>query len=180
MVIILSYFHGFYILNRRTEIILLNKEEILEKKKKINDVPGIYFLIKEEEIVYIGSSKNTLNRIRHHLTSSKKNFNYYYIIPFKKIKKKNLLLLESEYILKFFPKYNRSIPKPREIGLTIIDKIKYNYGWKEWENIRVDKWLFKHKIPIFKIGIIRYFRETDIFEALLNGVEKQRLKGEVL
>lgn len=84
----------------------LTKEEILKNKKPIpkSALSGVYFLINNNEIVYIGSSYSILNRVTTHLKENKIIFdNYFYIVC------KDYLIQESKYILIFKPKFNKAI-----------------------------------------------------------------------
>ena len=103
-------------MERRKDIINMSDLSfILENKKSINSVypiRGIYFLIDKEEIVYIGKSKDIHFRISTHLENPDKIFTHYYIIK-TNLKTNRSLWLESEYIMKFKPKYNSSLPGPR-------------------------------------------------------------------
>ena len=71
---------------------------------------AIYGLYEGEELVYIGSSKNLLSRIAHHIYNKKKIINFdsfsYTLID----KSENLFDIEAEEILRHSPKLNRSIP----------------------------------------------------------------------
>lgn len=46
----------------------------------INTPPGIYFLCKGPQIVYIGKAKNVYSRILNHINEEKKDFNQVYFI----------------------------------------------------------------------------------------------------
>ncbi|MDA8256318.1 MAG: GIY-YIG nuclease family protein [Betaproteobacteria bacterium] len=62
--------------------------------------PGIYFLMQEGEIVYIGQSRNVQNRIAQH---GDKRFDSYAVLPCPDA---TLEKNERRLILKFKPKYN--------------------------------------------------------------------------
>lgn len=84
----------------------LNEKEIIknmfpaELRKSI-----IYFLIKDEKIVYVGQSTNGIYRIAAH--SSDKVFNGYF---YKEYPTEKLNDIEAEYIVRFEPYYNNSMP----------------------------------------------------------------------
>jgi hypothetical protein len=63
--------------------------------------PGVYFLCQENQVVYVGQSKNPSARIAQHLVD--KQFNRVFMIPTN-----NLDEVESAYIKKFKPKYNKA------------------------------------------------------------------------
>lgn len=64
---------------------------------------GIYFLLYRKEIVYIGQSKNLSTRIKCH---GDKKFDTIRIIE---CSSKNMARYERRWILKFKPKYNKSL-----------------------------------------------------------------------
>jgi len=101
--------------NQKRKEITFTEEIILKNKKSINPfipIPGVYFLINKNKIVYIGRSHNILSRLFIHLKNPNKIFTHYHIIK-NNFKTENSLWLESEYIMKFKPKYNSTLPGPR-------------------------------------------------------------------
>ncbi|MFW6281710.1 MAG: GIY-YIG nuclease family protein [bacterium] len=82
---------------------------------------GIYKLIQDDEIVYIGQSLNCERRIGTHLKSDDKDFNSFEIIP---CKEQELDELEREYINKYEPEYNKQgkAPKNRKLEGVYLDK----------------------------------------------------------
>lgn len=62
----------------------------------------IYFLLKNDEVVYVGQTKNGLYRIYSHYNN--KDFNQIYVIPCEECE---LDYLEDLYIKKYMPKYNK-------------------------------------------------------------------------
>ena len=66
---------------------------------------GIYFLISDSEVVYIGQSLNIYQRINRHLSDNKKIFDE---VKFIEYEKEFLNDRESEYINLFIPKYNKT------------------------------------------------------------------------
>lgn len=66
--------------------------------------PGIYFLLKDDEIVYIGQSVAVETRLGSHLAERKKEFNRWFWIP---CPQQNLLWVEAHFIKRFKPKYNK-------------------------------------------------------------------------
>lgn len=85
---------------------MLDKEEILKRSKKLKpNTNGIYFLIQNKEIVYVGCSTSSCeNRILYHRRSGIK-FNSFYILE---VISNNLFALEKEFIIKLRPRYNKS------------------------------------------------------------------------
>ena len=99
-----------------------NKEEIIKNKLLLDkDFNCIYFLIKNNEIVYVGQSTRGIRRIYEH---TDKEFDYYNII---KVDKEELDLKETEAIIKFNPKYNKSIPIKNNLYI-LKSKINKEYN----------------------------------------------------
>ena len=69
---------------------------------------GIYFLINDDEVVYVGQSSRISRRIPEHLTSKK--FNRIFLL----IVSENIDKLEMNYIHKFKPKYNKQIRRVKD------------------------------------------------------------------
>lgn len=97
---------------------LLNKNFIIKNKKtknKINSpdkyfrdlflsemqISGIYFLINNNKIIYIGKSIDIDARLYRHKKERRINFEYFY---FKEYPKNILSKIEAKYIFKFLPK----------------------------------------------------------------------------
>lgn len=83
---------------------LLDEESILAHARAYSPSTGIYFLISEEKIVYVGQSLNCDARIDAHTKSTEmKLFDSYYILgcPVNKLAE-----LEALYIRKFRPVLN--------------------------------------------------------------------------
>lgn len=80
-------------------------EEILESSAPITDptpLCGVYFLIKDTEIVYVGRSLNVTQRVIAH-KSGDKDFDRYSYVTYEESELKEK---ESEYIAYLKPKYN--------------------------------------------------------------------------
>lgn len=87
------------------EFKLSSENQIKNSSHEVIPSPtGIYFLIQDKNIVYVGQSTNILSRIGAHLENKKIKFNRYSIIP---CKKEDLKILETYYIHKFNTKHNR-------------------------------------------------------------------------
>lgn len=80
---------------------------VIENSHIIVDIelPVVYFLIKDNEIVYIGKSINFRQRIAEHKT--KKDFDRYTALQ---VSYDMLDMLESAFILQFHPKLNAAQP----------------------------------------------------------------------
>lgn len=83
---------------------LKSKEQILLTKKEAIRGCYVYFLLDNNEIVYVGSTKNGEQRIFQHCNS--KHFDSYSLIE---VNENILLDTENKYILEFKPKYNKAI-----------------------------------------------------------------------
>ena len=89
---------------------MIKLNEVLSKKiPKDSNNSIIYFLIKEDRIVYVGKSKNGISRILTHIKSNDKDFDSYHYIQVDKIE---FDFLESEYIREFNPYYNILLKNP--------------------------------------------------------------------
>ena len=117
--------------------------------------PGIYFLFKEREIVYVGKSLNTIARIYDHQRAKSKDFDAFAILPFPA---EYIDELEIEYICKFTPKYNTA--------LTVNDKVKSQRGWAVALGVKigvVGKFIRKNKIhPYTVINGQKYYHKLSI------------------
>lgn len=86
----------------------LTAEYILGMAKSVKRTCGIYFLMHEREIVYVGQSVNCHARMGTHLNDDLKVFDSYFIIE---CPENCLDELEAKYIVQLRPKYNLAIPK---------------------------------------------------------------------
>lgn len=77
----------------------------MNTKEKI-PCSGVYFLFEGDEVVYVGQGANPMARINTHLIDKK--FDSYYVVP---CDEENLNQTEAEYITKYLPKYNKSMPQ---------------------------------------------------------------------
>ncbi len=84
---------------------LLNKEGVLNLQKyNPNRFCGVYFLLHQHDIVYVGSSICVYSRVQEHLKT--KIFDSFVFIH---TDKDNRLQIEELYINKFLPKYNKAL-----------------------------------------------------------------------
>ena len=88
---------------------ILSKHEILENKIPVITVSGIYFLINEDEIVYVGQASDILNRVYFHAKDKSKVFDSFSFVDIDNDADFNAI--EAEYIFRFGPMYNKSMPK---------------------------------------------------------------------
>ena len=101
----------------------MNNLVFANTQNNIKLVRGIYFLFDGSNLVYIGQSENIFKRVPIHLETKKfDNWNYIEFVE------DDLNILEAEFILKYQPKYNKSIPKNnRWLSQSLIKKI-HNIG----------------------------------------------------
>ena len=111
---------------------IFSKEEVL-KNKIPNDKLGIYYFIDENDnILYIGKSKNIKIRIQQHIKNGRKRL----INKFSKLKLKFLrteleaLLLESQEIKEHLPVFNRRLRKIKS-SVGIFNQ-KNNFGYSHF------------------------------------------------
>lgn len=82
---------------------IANEREIVAASSADIPMSGVYFLIREKRIVYVGQSVSVLGRIGNHAAEGVKDFDSY---AFIECKKENLNILESIYIHILSPEYN--------------------------------------------------------------------------
>ena len=81
---------------------LFMQEEIVAASTNWDPISGVYFLIKDQKVVYVGQSVNVYSRITQH---ANKKFEKFAVIP---CAKESLDVLESLYIHLFKPELNGS------------------------------------------------------------------------
>jgi hypothetical protein len=89
---------------------LLDASTIGRKALIYEQVCGIYFLLRQDTIVYVGQSINVLTRIADHKRDGIKNFDRIFVVQCKQAE---LNHLEALYIDKFRPVHNSVIPPVR-------------------------------------------------------------------
>lgn len=88
---------NFYIPNFNLEI-----NHILYSRIRFEKTQGVYFLILNKEIIYIGMTNHVFRRINQHQNDGKIFDSFFYI----KCQKEKCAELEKFYIKKFMPKFN--------------------------------------------------------------------------
>jgi len=86
--------------NKITSKSLVSEESILNAAKPWQKFTGVYFLISNNKIIYVGQSVNIYSRISSH---THKNFDSFTVLP---CPKEHLDVLESLYIHMFNPPLN--------------------------------------------------------------------------
>lgn len=80
-------------------------KEIIDRSRPSDDIYNLYFLILEEEIVYVGKSNNVEGRLYDHRRN--KEFDSYSV--FECESEKDSLRLEALAIMKYKPRYNSQL-----------------------------------------------------------------------
>lgn len=91
---------------KKNEKFILEVEDVIANKRSYKPESSIYFLIKNEVVVYVGQSVSPYTRISVH--EKDKDFDSYFIEP---CEYENLNEAEAYYVLKFNPIYNGMIPQ---------------------------------------------------------------------
>lgn len=90
---------------------LLEHDEItLGAMARRKAVPGVYFLIRESTIVYVGQSLWVYARLCEHIRAKKIPFDSYFV---QRCTVAELAPLESRYIAKFRPRHNKTLRHDR-------------------------------------------------------------------
>jgi len=145
---------GIYSQAYRNSNSLEPKEQIIGKSFHPCICPSVYFLIsKDKEIIYVGSSwEKEQERIQRHKRSGIP-FETITILKFPEFSPEELLQKEADYIAKFQPRYNKSIPK--------------NERWKSLSDIRVTPELKKG--IIYSIAGLKNMAESGKIESVKIG-----------
>lgn len=145
----------------------LTKSNIISNKIKLEKFPPIiYFLIRDNEIVYVGQSKHGLHRITTHVNTNKIQFDSYSYIE---VKEEDMNKIEAFYILKFCPEYNKFLPNNTN-EYTSISKTKKMLKDLGWSRKRfINKWIKMKKVNVY---FRRYFKTKEI-----NKVIQEEMNG---
>lgn len=87
---------------------MMDESFIVSKSKPVRKpkTKGLYFLIKSKKIVYVGKGNDIRNRIEKHINNRKWIFDRYFILT-SGSPKQELLKMETMYIEKYRPIYNK-------------------------------------------------------------------------
>jgi hypothetical protein len=117
----------------------------------------IYFLFKEDQVIYIGQSRNGgFDRIGQHLNYTDKDFDAYTIMP---CHESEINELEAEYILRLNPPYNKNIPYNAKYKSIAYIQSKY----KQWNK---DKLLSFFELSGIKVWLGKYVNIQDYLRAV--------------
>jgi GIY-YIG catalytic domain len=106
---------------------------------------GIYFLLKDGKVIYVGQSSNVMARIGVHIANPKKSFDSYSF--FKVENYDDLNVIETYYIYKFDPLENKVFPSnPWFISVALL-KEKFKVSKTELNRLvkigRLNTFLFQ-------------------------------------
>jgi len=107
-------------MSKKQTAIVTNEQQILLSAQPVkfpDPKCGIYFLIKDQKVVYIGKSTNIDGRILQH--SASKDFDAFSWVPYME---DQLCEMEPEYIMHYKPLLNQRIPKSRFMSKASIKK----------------------------------------------------------
>jgi hypothetical protein len=82
---------------------LESEAEIVRRATDLSELAGVYFLVRNERVVYVGKSLNVYQRVASHRPS--KLFDK---VSFIRCHEPDLLRLEAMYISKFNPEFNQA------------------------------------------------------------------------
>jgi len=115
-------------------------EEIKANKQYWKDTGianGVYFLFDRDELIYIGSSFRTYERINYHKRTGLIDFDSFYFFETETMNRKDLYILEADFIIAFKPPLNKVIPgihsepskeDTKDINKTTVkDAVNFNY-----------------------------------------------------
>lgn len=89
---------------------MINEKEIIEKAITLKSLKfaGVYFLVRNKKIIYVGQGVNVLHRIRQHKKNIRLAFDSYYYIREESLNGLCRVKAERIYIKKFKPLFNFS------------------------------------------------------------------------
>lgn len=115
----------------QNEAININHIISAQIKLQKENLTGIYFLLKDNHIVYIGKTTNGMRRI---LTHKDKDFDSY---SFFKVKQHELDVVENLNIVYYKPIYNKQYTSSSFTGLSgINEKCRKKFGTRKMRLIR--------------------------------------------
>lgn len=150
------------------------KKDIISNKKSVNtnsSKSGIYFLLKGEEVVYVGKATNFIDRLIAHIDD--KDFDSYSVVE---CSKDEIDELETEYIYEYMPIYNKTINS----GDMLVSAKKLNLGSEYLENQEI-KGKIINGVAYFKIDDLKLNGKKELFLKKISHVKRgygtsQRIK----
>lgn len=108
---------------------LIDKEGIYSISKEVFPfLIGVYFLFYNNEIVYVGKTTNGLSRVYSHIKTKKFNRYSFILCDISKLNS-----TEEQYIIKYRPKYNKTLQD--NISIATIKRILKNSQLVHHKNI---------------------------------------------
>ena len=144
-----------------TQTKLLSEPEIIAASIPFEDmdVRGIYFLINNSKVVYVGQSHAILRRVAAHKAEGVKKFDSYSYLEHAG----DLDELEFNYILKFNPRHNVNLPpNPNLKGIGFIAD-RYAIG-----KVLVNRWVRNGQVEPFHFRNHTYYNLVEV-EAAMEG-----------
>lgn len=148
---------------------LVDKQYLLKKAVKVPEtfLVGIYFLINDYEVVYVGQSTNIASRIVYHVAEGRKIFDSY---SYVECEKSILDDMESLYIDKYIPKYNDR----RDTGIThkgwyslerATKRLSDKFSWKE-DELYIQSLIYKYPISVLETECgYKVYKMRDLLKA---------------
>lgn len=87
---------------------LASERDIVSASRPITKICGIYFLVRNERVVYVGQTLDIEDRVREHVLHGKRFDRYYWV----KCAPEDRLKLEAVYIKELRPEENFKRPHP--------------------------------------------------------------------
>ena len=152
---------------------LFEKADIVKMQIPIIDPDSnlsvIYFLLQDNEIVYVGSSGNGLSRIYQHIKDKKFDAYSYIVVP-----SQYRAQIENDYIFKFNPKYNNLPNYEDMVSLKVLQKQLKDKKVKDlYYKRNLYKLFERFEIPIIKWRQFELIQKSDYYKFL----EKGRREG---
>lgn len=127
----------------------------------------IYFLVQNQNVVYVGQTTKGLSRVYEHLSS--KQFSNIYVIP---CDKSDLDYLEDFYIFKYTPIYNKQPNRECRFALSkVIRKLKDKYNSINITKRKLNLILQKLDITPVKFNGI-YYIKTEEYYIIENAIDE--------
>lgn len=138
-----------------TDFVKLTPQSIIDMSKSISDdaFPAIYYLIHDNQIVYVGQSNAPLARIAYHISDPQKAFDRYYI---QTILSGNLNDIEAREILRLKPIYNRELPSNNIYASA--GRLKRLCCCNKWA---INKYIKNNRIQGIQLQDIAYYKIMD-------------------
>lgn len=138
-----------------------NDHDMIRKSKHVK-YSAVYYLIDNDEIVYVGQSIQVFGRLSYHMSSRSKRFNGIVILD---VKQGNLNRVEATEIVTHNPKYNQNVCLPVQDKYMTPRQIstKFNADYR-----RVNKIIKSRKCsPVFQFTNgrkVRYYEVSELME----------------